>query len=262
MLVFNLTLSNYLQKRDYANAQMYAQHALQKLTPMDDVDKQTSTVFFTLGRIALMQGDYIQAETQLTTAVDIARGTQSPTQFARIFTALAIALHRQNKHKASEQAYLEAMQILDGTTSLLDKVRLRLSLGALYVDMQQFNNAETLFLEAEHALKTISGQLPLLAMTANNLGNVLLEKETPVAAEFHLRRSVELRRSLNIRLPLANSCKSWGKALYQLGRYREAIVAIDESMSILSDFEDDAWAKSIVQECITLRKACEAITLS
>lgn len=254
--------ATYLQKRDYATAERYAQCALQRLTTMEGVDKQLSAVFFTLGRVALMQGNYVQSEVQLATAVDIGREEQPPTQFARILTALAISLHRQDKYEASEQAYLEAIQIIDGTVSLLDKIRLQLSLGSLYVDMKHLNKAEALFLEAEHTLQTAPGQFYWVAMTANNLGNVLLEKEEPVAAEFQLRRCVELRRTLNVQLPLANSCKSWGKALYQLGRYPEAIAAINESMTILADFEDDVWAKEIFQACVTQRKTSEAAMLS
>ncbi len=254
--------ATHLQKRDFSTAERYAQCTLQRLKTMEGVEKQLSAVFFTLGRVALMQGDYAHSEVQMAIAVDIGREVQSPTQFTRILTALAISLHRQNKYEASEQTFLEAMQIIDETASLLDKIRLQLSLGSLYVDMKRLNRAETLFLEAEHTLQTIPGQSYWLAMVANNLGNVLLEKEEPMAAESQLRRSVDLRRMLNIQLPLANSCKSWGKALYQLGRYQEAIAAIDESMSILSDIEDDVWAKEIIQECIALQKAIEAAMLS
>lgn len=254
--------ATYLQKRDSSTAERYAQSALQRLSTMTGVEKQVSAIYFTLGRATLMKGDFAQSESHLITAVDIGREVQSPTQFARILAALAISLHSQNKYEASERAYLEAIHMIDGTVSILDKIRLQLSLGSLYVDMNQLSSAEALFMEAAHTLQSVPGQFHLIAVAANNLGNVLLEKGELMAAEHQLRRSVELRRTLNIQLPLANSCKSWGKALNRLARYQEAIGVIDEALSILANFEDDIWAQEIIQECVILRTMSESAMLN
>ena len=171
-------------------------------------------------------------------------------------------MHRQNNHDLSELTYLEAIEYIDGTISVIDKIRLQLSLGSLYVDMKQFNNAEALFIDAAQTLRSIPGQFHLVAMTANNLGNVLLEKGEYLAAELQLRRSVELRRMLKTQLPLANSYKSLGKTLAILGRFEEALAVIDEALSILADFKDDVWANEIYQECVSLRTMSESTMLN
>ena len=254
--------ATYLQKRDFAKAEKYAHNALKRLSNRTDVEKQISAIYFTLGRVAMMKGDFAQSESHLRAAVDIGRGVQSQTQFARILNALAIVLHRQNNHELSELTYLEAIEYIDGTISVIDKIRLQLSLGSLYVDMKQFNNAEALFIDAAQTLRSIPGQFHLVAMTANNLGNVLLEKGEYLAAELQLRRSVELRRMLKTQLPLANSYKSLGKTLAILGRFEEALAVIDEALSILADFKDDVWANEIYQECVSLRTMSESTMLN
>jgi len=245
--------SIYLQKRAYAEAESLGQEALHLLTHIAGAERQVTAVLTNLGLISLAQGAFDQAEAQLTEAAEMGRDVQQPTQLARILNSLAIARHRQGKLEASQHAYEEAITIIEQTASRIDKVRLRLSFGSLYVDMNRLDEAEQLFLQAEQTLQTVPGHLPYRAMIANNLGNVLLEKEQPASAERYLRRSVELRQQLNIRLPLANSYKSWGQALYQLGQIDEALAAVDAALQILPDFADDVWAKELMQECATLR---------
>ena len=247
----------YLQKRDFAASESYAQQALKYFSAIDGVNKQLSGAYFTLGRASFMQGDYAQSESYLTQAVAYGKLEHSLIQLSRILTALAITLYRQGKQLESEKVYLEAIHIIDGTISTIDKVRLQLSLGTLYVDMNRLTDAENLFLDANHTLKRFPAQQHLQAIAANNLGNVLLEKGEPVAAESQLRLSVKLRRALNLRLPLANSCKSWGKALYHLGNLQKANMVINESLSILSEFKNDSWANEIRQACLTLQKEIE-----
>lgn len=245
--------SVYRIKRAYADAESYGQTALQLLAHKPGVDKQVTAVLANLGLIALAQGAFDQAETQLSEAVIIGRAVQQPTQLARILNSLAIVLQRQGKLEAAKQAYEEALDLLEQSTSRVDKVHSLLSLGSLYVDMSRLDEAEALFFKAEKKLNDMPGHFPLRAIIANNLGNVLLEKGEPAAAEHYLRRSIKLRQQLNIRLPLANSYKSLAKALDQLGHSDQAIKAIDAALQILPDFDDDVWAKSLLQECETLR---------
>ena len=247
--------SIYLNQRAYAKAESLGREALQLLTRRPGAERPLTAVLTNLGLIALAQGQLEQAETQLTEAAAIGKKAQPPTQMARILNSLAIVYHRRDKLKASQQTYEEAIAIIEQTANRTDKVHLQLSLGALFVDMNRLDEAEALFLQAEKSLNGIPGHLPFRAVIANNLGNVLLEKKQPAAAEHYLQRSVELRRRLNIRLPLANSYISWGKALHQLGRTNEALAAVDAAQQILPEFPDDAWAKTLAQECVTLRDA-------
>jgi len=250
--------SVYLQKRAFVEAESFGQRALKCLVQRPEAKRQLTAVLTNLGLVALAQGAFDQAEAQLTEAAAIGRAVQQPTQMARILNSLAIALHQLGKLEASQQAFEEALALIEQTAGHIDKVRLQLSLGALYVDMKRHDDAETLFLEAEKTLQKVPGYLPLRAMIANNLGNVLLEKGQPAAAEHYLHRSVELRRQLKIRLPLANSYKSWGQALYQLNRVDEALAAMDAALQILPEFPDDKWAKKLLQECVTLRDTFNA----
>ena len=247
--------SVYRLQHRFSEAAALGQQARQLLSHKTGVERQVTAVLTNLGLVALDQGALDQAETQLSQAAVIGRTVQQPTQIARILNSLAITLHRQGKLEASKHVYQDALDIIQQTSSRIDNVYLKLSLGSLYVDMFRLDEAEKLFLDAEQTLPNGPGYLSMRAMIANNLGNVLLEKGEPAAAEPYLRRSVDLRRQLNIRLPLANAYKGLAQALHQLGQTTEALIAIDAAQQILPEFPDDAWAKSLQQACAVLRES-------
>jgi tetratricopeptide (TPR) repeat protein len=252
--------SIYRLKRAYQTAVDYGQKAYQLLENLEGVDTQVTAVLANLGHTALAQGKRDQAEIYLSKAAAIGRSTDQPTQIARILNGLAIAFHQQGKLEASQKAYEEALEMIQQTASRIDTVYVQLSLGSLLVDMTKLDEAEAQFLAAEKILQQMAGRLTLRAMTANNLGNVLLQKGEPAAAKQVLQRSVDLRQQLNLRLPLANAYMGLAQALHQLGQVDAALITLEKAEEILPEFPDDAWAQSLGSECQSIRNAfCQEI---
>lgn len=238
----------YRLQRQYDHALRLGQHALQTCQVLPDTDRQKAALLYNLGLIAQEQGVFDLAANQLCQAVHLGRAVYAPTQTARLLQQYAIILMRQNKLAEAEVCYQEAAELLAETVSGLEKIKLNLSLGTLYEQMQRFAEAAVLFTAAYEALKHIPGQLHQQARAAHNLGVVLVKQDQLAEAEHYLRRSAAVRRQLGDTLLLANTLGSLGEALAKQNQYEEARSLYDEALTILATFPHSNWAQTMQRD--------------
>lgn len=245
---------NHRLARSYDEAQAFGEAALATFTQLDCPTKIAATLN-TLGLIAQEQGAFKTAEQKLRDAITIGKPVITPTLLARTLHNLAITLQNQQEYEAAAKAYEEAQTLLASTTSELDKIRLQISLGAMYYDAGQLNLAEIAFRRVRAQLRHHPGQLYYQAMINQSLGNVLLKQGQLDESEQILRRSLALWRQVNDDVMQANTTGTLAAVLAAKGQKEIAHSLYGEAITIFTRFPQSAWAQKYRQEFIAERES-------
>ncbi|MFQ5615345.1 MAG: tetratricopeptide repeat protein [Anaerolineales bacterium] len=263
---------DYYTSHQYAEAERHGLSALEGFTGSGEVGGEYIATLNILGMVAHAKGDYLAAEERFTRAITLWRGQPFSTtcpgrstwtsrpKLAQTLNNLAITLQAQNKFEDALARLTEALTLLNDTSSKLAQTNTQISLGSLYFAMKRLREAETTFRQIEIAFLQEAGHTYYLAVTANNLGNVLLERGRFWDAETYLRDSVALWREINYPLMLANTLGDLGKTLVKQGNGNAAIPPYDEGIAILTtesgrpNYSDDAWVRKRLKELTAQRE--------
>lgn len=254
---FNLC-EDYRYQRDYTPAEALGQSALEIFQALAAPEAQRAAVLNALGLIAHARGESALACTRLEHALELYRRLDRPTDLARVLKNQALALEGCGQKDAALQHYLESRQILDGTTSELDKVQLELSVGTLYFNQGRLAEAEAAFQRADSPYLKQSGITYYQALTANNLGNVFLGQGRLTEAEAALRHSLALWRATTDGLMLANTLGTLGELLAQQGQAAAAIPFYEEAVTLLANYPEDAWGCRLLAKFTAQRNGLAA----
>ena len=146
------------------------------------------------------------------------------------------------------------MAVLRPTEHELDKARVELTLGTLFMDLQRWTEAEKAYKRADSPALRRSGNIYLMALTANNLGSVYMELGRMEESEWALTRSIKMARQSGGRLVLANSLGSMAETKVAMKRPEEAMPYLDEAIAIAADYPDDGWGREILRKYREMRK--------
>lgn len=238
----NLCQTFHRQHR-YDNAQAEGVKALALFT--ESQCRLKATTLQSLGHLAQEQGQYDLAETHFREALNLMHRCEitSITDVTRTMDALAETHRAKKQYAPAIQLYQEIADLLAATTKDEDKIRVNLNKGSLFYDLDNLEEAEAAFWQAELMLRQQKGLLSLKALVANNLGCVLRKRQEWSAAGRYHRQSINLYRQIGNKLMLANAIGNFAK-LYKLqGRYPEALRYFDEAMALTAQFPDNVWAK-------------------
>ena len=242
---FNLS-EDHRQKRQYREAKQYGLKALESFTTQEN-KRWMAITLNTLGLIAQSEGHFVLSEERLLKAVTLWREVLEPTELARSLNNLALTLQKQGKFTSALACYHEAATQLAQTVSELDKVKVQISLGTLYFDLEQWSKAESAFKEANSPYLLNSAHFYDRALIAQNLGNVLLKQKRFSEAEDYLRNAIHLWRQKDDHLMLANSLGTLGQVLARQGK--KARHFLDEAISLLASYTaSDQSARKLLAE--------------
>lgn len=244
----------YWSERRYEEAERYGQQALAGFEEAGGSGEQLAAASSNLGLIALGRGELDLAEDWLERAIAIYRTIERPALLARSLMNLTITLERAGRIEDALVNSREALAVLQPTEHELDKVRVELTLGTLYMDLQRWEEAEMAYKRADSAALRRSGNTYLLALTANNLGSVYMELGRLQESEWALKKSIELGRQSGAQLMLANSLGSMAETKLAMERPEEALPYLNEAIAIAADYPDDSWGREICEKCGALRE--------
>jgi response regulator RpfG family c-di-GMP phosphodiesterase len=177
---FGLEAQLYLGRalRDLGNlgeAMNLLQHLVQEGQAWGHLDL-VADAMNTLSNLQFSQGSFGAALTTLSDAASIAKRLGKPLQEAKFLNNTAQILTQLGDHQGALQFLLEAQSQLRGVQD--DKpseVSYLLNIGVLYLQMQDFEKAETCFEDALHIAKILGDQKVQMAVQ-NNLANVYLKQ--------------------------------------------------------------------------------------
>lgn len=254
----HLNLSQtYWSQRQYEPAMAYGEEALLGFREGDGNAEQLGATTTILGLIALGRGKLATAEAWLCEAVEAYRSIERPALLARSLMNLAITLERGGRIEEAVVYCQEALAVLEPTEHELDKVRVELTLGTLYMHREQWSEAEAAYLRADSKALRRSGNAYLLTLAKNNLGSVYLALDRLDESEWALKKSIEMGRRSAGRLMLANSLGSMAETKLAMGHTDEALPFLDEAIAIAEEFPNDGWGREIVDKYSKLRLALE-----
>jgi tetratricopeptide (TPR) repeat protein len=251
----HLNLSQtYWSLRQYDQAMRYGELALAGFTEYGADTDQLGATTSNLGLIALSQGELETAETWLTQAIDAYRSINRPALLARSLMNLTITLQRDGRNEEALPLCQEALEILAATEHELDKVRVELTLGTLYMKLNRLLEAEGAYKRANSPALRRIGDTYLMALLANNLGSVYFEMERLEEAERAYNDGIILWRRCGGRLMLANTLSSMAETKLAMGCPEEAIPYLDETIAITMEFPDDVWGKEMLVKYSKMRE--------
>ena len=245
----------YWSEREYDKAEVLAEQALEGFEQAGGEPEQFGAARSNLGLIALGCGDLERAESWLREAIAIYRSIERPALLARSLMNLMITLERAGRIEEALVCGHEALSLLAGTEHELDKVRVELTIGTLYMDLEQWAEAEKAYKRADSLALRQSGNAYLMALAANNLGSVYMQMGRLQESELVLRRSIDYARQSGGRVMLANSLGSMAETKLAMHARQEAIPYLDQAIAIAAEFPNDGWARAIVERYTELRAA-------
>ncbi len=250
---FNLS-EDYRLRRDYAQAEAYGLAALAAFNRLPGVEKWQAAVLNTLGLVAREMGQHDTSVARLQQAVALWRQLQQATELGRSLNNLANTLQAQGEYAAALERFQEAAEALAGTASQLDQIIVLLSLGNLYFQLEQFEQAEAVFRQADSPTLWSLGNSYLRAVVTLNLGSVLLKQGRLTEAERHLRQSQIFWQQTGDNLGLANASGTLAETLAAQKRTADARHYFNEAISLLTDHHHIAWADKLFHQFVAAKE--------
>ena len=236
----------YWSQRRYDQAVENGQAALTGFQEAGGSVEQLGATATILGLIAYGRGDLPTAEKWLAQAIAAYRTVDLPALLARSLMNLTLCLERDGRGQEALPLCREALDILDPTEHELDKVRVELAMGTIFLNSSRLEEAEAAYKRADSPALRRIGDSYLMALLANNLGNVYLEMGRLEDAERKLKGSIALWRTIDSRLFLANSLGSMAEVQLALNRPAAAQPFLEETIAITREYPDDGWARDLL----------------
>ena len=248
---FNLS-DNYRLLRQYDQAEALGKAVLQTAQALPGNEKWQASLLNTLGLVAWEQSKLALAQDRLESAVAVWRVVDNKTELARTLNNLANVLAARGKTELALETFLETVDLLRATHNELDRSRVQLSLGTMYFNQEQYEQAEAAFRQANSLALRQSGDEALQGIQAHNLGNALLHLGRYKEAEIHLRQSLALWRKVHDGLMMINTMGTLAEVMAKLQVIKEAGKLYDAALGLLCEF-DNAMAKRLQKEFATKR---------
>lgn len=156
--------------------------------------------------------------------------------------------------------YVEALALYDQIDAQLatidnqlDRQQVIINRGTVWGRMGEWDKALATFLSADFPYLRRLGHKPYLAMLSTNLGFTFMHQHELGIAEEYLREAVALWRGISNSLMLANSLGTLAQVLALQKQPAEARLLLDEALTLLSNYPDDAWARKLARQFAELR---------
>lgn len=249
--------NDFMGCQDYAQAEAYGLQALQ-LLPEDSDMALTASIYNSLGLIAMARGAFPVGIAHFERAATIWQGLSQSTQLARCFTNLAVAYQRQQALDIAGQYYQRAGELLAGTGSDIDELKVWNGLGTLYHMRGELAEAEAVFRAGLQVAAGLRGVFHLRGSLMHNLGNTLLENGRYLEAELYLGKSLQLWQQASDNLQRANSTGTLGELYEKRAVWETAVAYYQEALVMLAAYPDHQWANHLAETFRTAKERCAA----
>ena len=220
--------------------------ALEAFEALGEAGPKYAALLNTVAMIHSVRGNHALAQAAYQKALPIWRASQRTIKLAITLDNLGISYQASSNFPSALRCLQEALALLETVGNRLAAINAQISLGSLYFSMGEFVEAERIF---RHQVDVVylyqTAHLYHLALTFNNLGNVLMQQTGRFEeAAGYLERALHEWRNLdNQPLMLANTAGDLAKTL-ELGDPERSLSLYDEAITLLSDFPQNPWAEN------------------
>jgi len=263
-----LQLSNiYCNGGDTAQAEKLATEAID-IAQNNQVETLATDGLIDLGNAFLFRGDYTPAEKYFRQALDFARRKKARRNEARALLQLG-SLNVQRENPDEAVTYIEqALAFYRPGGYNKDTSRALILLGRAYRQKGSYEAALQIF-EQQLQLAKELGDPSQIAISHQSIGILLTEdQERYPEALLHVEESSKIHQSIGAISNLGYDLMNRGTLLWQLGRYNEAQMELQNALSIANSRkanykELSAWVSlSDAQMTLSKRRFAEAKTKS
>lgn len=235
----------FLRRRQYAQAEAYAQKALAGFEASHDQPHRTAATHNLLGIIALRRGDWDPSEANFRRAIELFRQAEMPHEVGRTMINLCLTFDHQGQIDEALAYLAEAATIFDAFDMQLERARLYQNLGTLHYHQGDLAKAEAAFRQADTPVMRRSGPVYWQSITEMNLGNVLLSQGQLEESRAYFLKCVAGFRRVKALVLLANSLEGLAETSVELGDRQEGLELYQEALAIVTALPDDAFANKI-----------------
>lgn len=249
--------SDYYQLRQFETSAEIGEAALAGFRQATRSDSQKRYLAATLNQLGITvraSGDLELARLYLMEAIELWEEQEKPVELARSWQNLAIVVEELGEVALALSYYKNAQALLAPLTHQVDKARVALSLGSLYYNQKAWPEAQAAFEQAADYLGDQPGYEYFLALTANNLGSVLLEQGAYGEAETRFRTAVKLWEVADDEVSLANSLGGLGRAVAAQQGRETAVSYYEEALQLLAQYPNDTRAQRFQQEILAAQR--------
>ena len=240
---------DHFEGRHIEDAKEYAEQSLHLFQVIGAAKHHLAPVYDLLGQVCCQSGNFAMADQFLTEALKLFQEEGERTEAARVMVSLGLRYYQTQRYDEAISYFNQAQSL---SNHQLDAIRCQLNIGASLFELRQFKQAEKAFHEIDQAYLQKIGQLPLLAMRSQNVGNALMRQEKGIEAALYLREAIALWKQCQDQPRLGNAIGMMGQCLFKQGQVEEAVATLRKAVQLLSAFpkHPDAkiWLKEYVAE--------------
>lgn len=239
MLIRKLAKIHY-QYDDYGSVVYY----YQLLIRITDYKELTSVELFEMGWSLYELAELDAAKKYFNVIIDLAEHTDDKLSLANGFNALGVIDYAQGYYESSIQNYENSLDTY-GSTSLSrakDKVQNLINLGASFLALARFDEAENYYLRALNEKLDISKENKLLIATArNNLGEIYrkVNKFDEALEQYELALPNQLEVAGEYSVDVSTTRNNIGLIHFHLGEYEQALDQLNAALKINIELRDE-----------------------
>ncbi|MCL4250704.1 MAG: AAA family ATPase [Anaerolineae bacterium] len=207
------------------------------------------------GVIALVRGDYGEAQRLAEQACHTAEMAKSSADLRIASRTLAEACLRQGKHESAHQFALRAYQICEETDDRWFMAYCLMTLGEIGIEMQEYAAAKKHF-ESAYTLRQEIGDPEGMALALAHLGDIAVRQHSFDAALRYYDESQTLYRQISDPGGLARALCGLSRAQLSLQNYQAAAEACRQALQITASIQ---YVPVLLQLLMIAGELCYAV---
>ena len=235
----------HLAQNQLLEAERFALLALTHSDRLAEHEEVKCFILQTLGSIKRVMGESTAALSYTERAVAIRRELNEPIFLADTLNELARVYDGLGQFEMAHESIDEALTIINQTDHKYMKSLFLMNKGVFYYRQNYLEKAEEIFAQIDFFALKRQGRMVQCGLAMQNLGNVLFDQDKILEAEPYIQEAVQIFRSINDEIELANSLGTLAQILLAQDRQNESIQYFEEALTLLKKYPENAWARKL-----------------
>ncbi len=231
-----------LQLQNYQTAKQYGEKALQ-LAQQHNFTAGQASAFSELGVIAKETGKFDEGKQLLQMALPLWKKANDLDSLSIVLLNLGNIHVAENNINDALSIYDEGLQYSKLSGNKVIAAKIQVAKGATFFKDSHYNKAEGVFSQVDFLYLRQQGHTHLEAQALSNLGTSIAEQKRFDTALPILRRAIEIFRSENSDLWLANALGNLAEAEAGLEMWSESNAHYEEAIELVERFPGNMWAQ-------------------
>lgn len=229
-----LQIGKILQQQDAELSKSYLEQGI-ILSEQLNYTYGIARSYYLLGESYRNLGEYPQAISNLTQAVDAARSFADSTEILiKTYNALGLTFWNMGDHHQALSYYFNSRKMAEKTNDMLSLARIYNNIGIIYKQQNTFDKALEYYKKSYEMAVELDNKFGQ-GLLLNNIGNLYIQEEAYKEAEENLLKALAIRKKLNNKNALASTFSNLAVASQYLNKINQARVYHLESLGLYEE---------------------------